>query len=484
MKHSIKKQLTIIFIFILSGTVLLCMMANFFFLKSFYLLNKKRNINEAYRILNEASKNHKLMTPEFNQSLMVLCEVNNISVVVLDNNYNVLASVSSDDKTLVNQLSNNFLLDQLASKEGGSHFQTVQDSISGNKYLELWGTLYNNEKFMIRCALVAVEDSVLIANKFLFIVGIIGLMIGCTTVVIITNRITKPLLKLTEISSKVSNLEFDTKYNCKGINEIDVLGYNINNMSEKLEQTISELKCANNALLKDLEKRDAMEDMRKEFVSNVSHELKSPIALIQSYSEGLKEGIIDDEESRNYYLDVIIDESNRMNRLVKEINSLSELEFGNTQLEIERFNIVELINNKIASTNLLLKQNDIKLEFDNSEENIYVWSDEFRTEEVVQNYLSNAIHYCSKDKIIKIFIDKKEDTVRINIFNTGENIKEEDIEHIWDKFYKADKARSRDYGGSGIGLSIVKAIMQSYNMDYGCENKDNGVNFYFELPIK
>ncbi|MCR4649098.1 MAG: GHKL domain-containing protein [Lachnospiraceae bacterium] len=459
------------------------MAANFFFLKSYYLLNKKRNINDAYRFLDEASKNKKLMTPEFRQSLMILCEVNDISVVVLDNSNNVLASVSSDDKTLINQLSNNFLVDQLASKEGGSHFQTVHDSNSGNKYLELWGTLYNNEKFMIRCALVAVEDSVLIANKFLLIVGLIGMFMGCTTVIIITNRITRPLLKLTEISSKVSNLEFDTKYDCKGINEIDILGYNINNMSEKLEQTISELKCANNALLQDLQKRDAMEDMRKEFVSNVSHELKTPIALIQSYSEGLKEGIMDDEESRNYYLDVIIDESNRMNRLVKELMSLSELEFGNNQLEIERFDIVELLNNKIASSNLLLKQNEINLEFENADESIYVWSDEFRTEEVIQNYLSNAIHYCSKEKIIKLFIEKKEDTVRINIFNTGENIKDEDMEHIWDKFYKADKARSRDYGGTGIGLSIVKAIMTSYNMDYGCENKNNGVNFYFELPI-
>ena len=474
MKHSIKKQITYIFLVILAGTVLSCMLANLFFLKSYYLLNKRRNINEAYSVLNEASRQGLLMDSSFHERLRVLCEVSDISVVVLDNDSNIIASISSDDTNLVRQLSDNELISQLYYTDEEPSFQIIRDLYSGNKYLQMCGVLYNNEKFLIRCAYVAVEDSVLIANKFLFYVGLIGLIIGCGLTVVIADRITKPIVRLTEISTQMANLDFNAKYESSGENEVDVLGENINMLSDKLEETISELKTANSELLKDIEKRDKIEDMRQEFISNVSHELKTPIALIQSYSEGLKEGIIDDEESRDYYLDVIIDESNRMNLLVK---------FGNKPLEIERFDIVELLKNKIAASGIILKQNDIKLEFEEKDP-LFVWSDEFRTEEVIQNYLSNAIHYCMNEKIIKIFIEKKEETVRINVYNSGNPIKEEDMQYIWDKFYKADKARSRDYGGSGIGLSIVKAIMTSFDMDYGCSNTDDGVIFYFELPIK
>jgi len=459
------------------------MFANLFFLKSYYLFNKKRNINEAYNILNEASTNGKLDDEQFLEQLKIICEISDISVVVLDNNSNIMASVAADDTSLVRQLSDNFLVNQLNSTTESHKLQIIKEPFSNSKYLEMWGVLNNNEKFMIRCAYVAVEDNVSIANRFLFFVGLLGLIIGSSIVVLITDRITKPIVRLTEISSKMANLDFDTKFESRGENEIDVLGENINELSDKLENTISELKNANSKLLRDIEKRDEIEDMRKEFISNVSHELKTPIALIQSYSEGLKEGIIDDEESKNYYLDVIIDESNRMNRLVKELMSLSELEFGKAPLEIQRFDIVEMINNKLSSLNILLKQKDIKLKFECEDKNIFVWSDEYRTEEIIQNYISNAINHCSNEKIITINIEKKSNTVRINIFNTGDGIKEEDIERIWDKFYKADKARSRDYGGSGIGLSIVKAIMTSLNMEYGCYNTDNGVNFYFELPI-
>ena len=224
----------------------------------------------------------------------------------------------------------------------------------------------------------------------------------------------------------MASLDFDAKYESKGYNEIDVLGENINEMSEKLEQTISELKSTNSELLRDIERKNRNEEMRKEFLANVSHELKTPIALIQSYTEGLKEGIIEDDESRQYYLDVIIDEAGRMNNIVKEIMSLSELEYGNNPIEIERFDIVEMIRNKISTGQVLAEKNDVEVIFENKDESIFVWADEPKTEAVFMNYLSNAFHYCEGEKKIKVFIEKKEDTVRINsnptIHTEGEGI--------------------------------------------------------------
>lgn len=484
MKRSIKKQFSLIIILILASNVILCVFLNIFFLKQFYFANKRRSINEAYKLLNQASIENKLMDSDFHEKMILLCETADLSIIVLDNNSNIIASIKSDDKNLLSQISDPSFsfIDQDDSNK--LQVKRIQDIYSNNKYLEMKGYLANNEAFLIRCAYISVEDNVAISNKFICIVGLFALFVGCVTTMFITNRITKPIVRLTEISSRMKNLDFDAKFDSKGETEIDVLGENINELSDKLEKTISELKTANNELLRDIEIKDKNEEMRKEFLANVSHELKTPIALIQSYSEGLKEGIIDDEESRDYYLDVIIDESYRMNNLVKEIMTLSELEFGNKPLEIERFDLVELINNKISSNQILLKQNEIELEFDHDDEQLFVWADEFKTEEVLENYLSNAIHYCEGEKQIKISLLKKEETVRINVFNTGSKISDEDADRIWEKFFKADRARSRDYGGTGIGLSIVKAIMTAINMDYGCSNEENGVNFYFELPIK
>ena len=221
--------------------------------------------------------------------------------------------------------------------------------------------------------------------------------------------------------------------------------------------------------------------MRKEFLSNVSHELKTPIALIQGYAEGLKEGINDDAESREFYCDVIIDEAAKMNDMVKKLLTLNQLEFGNDVISMERFDIAALIRNYIQSVEILTKQKDIQVRFDNMPFAVYVWADEFKVEEVFGNYFSNAIHYASGDKIIDVKLIKTDNKVKVSVFNTGEPIPEESLSHLWEKFYKVDKARTREYGGSGVGLSIVKAIMESMNQAYGVINYDNGVAFWFEL---
>ena len=436
-------------------------------------------------MVDEASRNNKLMDSAFHERISRVCENSSISFIILDNNFNIVLSVSPFEKGIIEQLTNRMQANSKNNEDIDNRVHIRKDPYSNGKYLELIGYLSNGNLCLVQCDFVAVEDSVFISNKFIFIVGTFMLIAGSIVIVIFTNRITRPILRLSEISSRMANLDFDAKFDSYGENEIDILGENINNLSDKLEKTISELKTANNELLRDIEKKNKNEDMRKEFIANVSHELKTPIALIQSYSEGLKEGIIDDEESRNYYLDVIIDESNRMNHLVKDLMSLSEIEFGNKPLEFERFNIVEMIRNKINSSEILFKNQDINVEFEPACECICVWADEYKTEEVLSNYLSNAIHYCSgEEKKIRISLDKKDDIVRINVFNTGSHIDSDSMDRIWDKFYKVDKARSRDYAGSGIGLSIVKAIMDAFNMDYGCDNEEGGVNFYFELPIK
>ena len=222
--------------------------------------------------------------------------------------------------------------------------------------------------------------------------------------------------------------------------------------------------------------------MRREFIANVSHELKTPIALIQGYAEGLSDNINDDEESRQFYCDVIVDEARKMNNMVKKLLTLNELEFGNSNLELERFDIVSLVKTVADSVELLAKQKNINVVFNNTEP-VYVWADEYRIEEVITNYLSNAVNHCKDPNVIDISFKKHDNKIRVSVFNTGDVIGEADLNNIWDKFYKVDKARTREYGGSGIGLSIVKAIMESHNEEYGVANHTTGVEFWFELTI-
>lgn len=299
----------------------------------------------------------------------------------------------------------------------------------------------------------------------------------------LSQRLTKPLEELTDISIRMSNLDFNVKYESGGEDEIGVLGQNFNKMSKELEQTISELKTANNELQKDIEKKERIDDMRKEFLSNVSHELKTPIALIQGYAEGLKECINDEAESRDFYCEVIIDEAAKMNNMVKKLLTLNQLEFGNDQISMECFDLTELVRGVVNSAQLLADQKDAQILFV-QDTSVYVWGDEFKIEEVVTNYVSNAINHIDGERKIEIKMQRREGHIRLSVFNTGKPIPEEDIDKIWIKFYKVDKARTREYGGSGIGLSIVKAIMESMNQKFGVKNYENGVEFWFELECR
>ena len=201
------------------------------------------------------------------------------------------------------------------------------------------------------------------------------------------------------------------------------------------------------------------------------------------YAEGLKEGVHDDPENMEYYCEVIMDETNKMNDIVKKLLTLNQLESGHDTVTMERFDIRELMANYLTTVNILAQQNDVKIIF-NQQEPCYVWADEFKVEEVFANYVSNAFNHVKGKKEIKVSYIKEETHVRICVFNTGDPIPEEAIPHLYEKFYKVDKARTREYGGSGVGLSIVKAIMDSMHQRYGVENCEDGVQFWFEVPAK
>lgn len=356
----------------------------------------------------------------------------------------------------------------------------VYDSQIGSYYLELFGTLSNQTGVYVRTNYQQIHESVRISNRFLLYVGIIILSVTCLIMFFISDSITRPILELNEIAKHMSQLRFDKKYNSNRKDEFGTLGNSINSLSDSLEKAMAELKGANNELRRDIEKKEKIDEMRRDFLSNVSHELKTPIALIQGYAEGLMENISEDKESQDFYCEVIADEANKMNQMVKKLLNLNNLEFGSSPVEFENFDLVSVTKSVINSFQIVLEQKKVELKL-SFPESAYVWADEYWVEEVLTNYVSNALNHIKPPGILKIEMENGDGILRINVINTGDNIPEEDIDKIWIKFYKVDKARTREYGGSGIGLSIVKAIMESMNQKYGVENIPGGVKFWFEL---
>jgi signal transduction histidine kinase len=489
MKRSIRKQYSVIFIGTMAGTLALCWLLNNLFLEKYYTREKEKNLLQVHESINEAMESGEDTDDFFSVTLTALCGRYNIDGLVVDTTTQEWKVFGADAEQSRNQLWDNiFFLD---SQPEDYLLQTdlykmmiVNDKRIKTDYLELWGNLDNGDVFLLRTPLEGIRDSVQIANRFLAYIGIVTSIASGILIWLLTGKYSRPIMDLAKISERVAHLDFEARYTGPVDNEIGVLGENINYMSQELEKTISELKTANNELTRDIQKKNKVEQMRTEFLSNVSHELKTPIALIQGYAEGLRDGMPEEQEDREFYCNVIVDEAQKMNEMVRKLLTLNQLEYGTDTVSMERFDITALITNYLQSAEILVKKNEVMLKVD-APEAVFVWADEFKTEEVFTNYFSNALNHVQADaegiKRIRIDLVCHEDLVRVNVFNTGKPIEEESLPLLWDKFYKVDKARTREYGGSGVGLSIVKAIMESMNREYGVENKEDGVLFWFEL---
>ena len=501
MKHSLRLKITFLLTISLAFTIFLCWALNKFFLTDYYQYSKIKALDSVFYEINNTfneSSQTGVFTEEQLMKMDRMVSTNNASAYIAKNAdlYNGIVYSSNGSERNISRViesmaaylygnTPNRMIDRIKwIKNVGNKYDIFiqHDALMQMNYLDLIGILDTGLVVFVRTNMENLQESSAISNNFLAYAGIFVTVVGSFAMFFISRSFTKPILILEGIAKKMTDLDFNAKYEGTSQDEIGQLGNSINMLSEKLESTISELKVANIELQSDIEHKVQIDEMRKEFLSNVTHELKTPIALIQGYAEGLKDNISEDEQSREFYCEVIIDEAMKMNKMVKKLLSLNQLEFGNNQPEIIRFDIVALIKSVIQSTDILCKQKEIRVIFEDKEP-CYVWADEYMIEEVVTNYVSNAINHADGAKIIEIKLIDMGNVVRVAVFNTGELIPEEDLEKVWIKFYKVDKARTREYGGNGIGLSIVKAIMNAHNKDCGVVNHSNGVEFWFELDI-
>ena len=454
-------------------------------LETFYLYSKTTTAVNISEGINDYYNG--VFTYNINDRLREQERKNNIDILILDESFNVVYCSNQEIIDSVNILNSVYnIRSNLIYSQSNILIQKVEES-KNNQYLLLRAYLDNGYINYIKIQIQPIKETVRISNDLLLIIGVLMIIIAAVIASIIANKFTKPILQLNRITKRMANLDFSQRYRISDTeDEINMLGRNINEMSDKLELTINRLQSNNSKLEQNIEEKSKIDEMRKQFISDVSHELKTPIALIQGYAEGLIENVNSDEESRKFYAEVILDESNKMDEMVRRLLELMKLEYQERKFNDTEFDLTELIKEELRRNTVVLKENNIKVEFDDKKK-VKVFADQEYIEQVVNNYLSNAIKHAEEkngEKKIIIRTENKKDKVRLYVYNTGENIPKEYINKIWGRFYKVDSSRNRNAGGTGIGLALIKAIMNNYNNEYGVENHENGVEFYCDINKK
>lgn len=437
------KRITRIVTLCVSFVLFVALIIGLLNLKSFledYYQNKKINaMIEAYSQINTASKEGNFNSEEFDITFQNICEKNNVNIVILDSRTQTLKASSREYEDMTKDLlgyifgKSTMADDVLINQNAKYEVHYVTDPKNGGEYLDMWGVMDDGNIFLIRSPMEGIRESVRISNDFFSYIFLALVFLLILILVIQWRRV-----------------------------------------------SVNELRIKNEQLRHDIEQKEKLEQMRSEFLSNVSHELKTPISLIQGYAEGLTESVNSDEESRNFYCEVIMDEASKMNNMVKKLLDIDHLEFGDADFRFEKFDVVEMVKGYLQSAAILISQKNVSVVF-NNDEPVYVYADEYYAQEVFNNYFTNALNHVSGQMEIRISVMKSDDCVTISIFNAGDPIPNDSVTKIWDKFYKVDKARTREYGGSGVGLSIVKAIQESIGQSYGFENYSDGVRFYYTL---
>lgn len=467
--------------------ILSLVLINSIVLENFYIYSKTATIKQVYQKVNNYY-NTENTNVDLETELKKIAYKNNFDILIkTDTNLIIFTSDREFlSSTYILKDINEIKSKSIEENETKINVKVTTDEVNNVSYMFLTGILDNGYVLYIRMPISPIEESVKISNTVLLMIGGITLVVAGIIASFISRKFTNPILQLNDIANKMAKLDFSKKYRITDTeDEINELGRSINTMSDKLEATIKELQKNNIELEKDIEEKSKIDEMRKQFISDVSHELKTPIALIQGYAEGLIENVNSDEESRKFYAEVILDETNKMDKLVKQLLELMKLEYGKREFDNEKFNINELINEVLRKCSVMINEKNIKVYFENKEP-IYVYADEFYMDQIITNYLTNAIKHAEeveKEIKIEIKVEKVSNKIRVSVFNTGENIPEEDLQRIWGRFYKLDSSRNRQDGGSGIGLALVKAIMNNYQNEYGVKNKKNGVEFYFDMDI-
>jgi two-component system, OmpR family, sensor histidine kinase VanS len=381
----------------------------------------------------------------------------------------------------------------IATSPDGSLFETV-DPRFGVRLLFLSRKDASGDALVLSFPLSQATESARGAILFLSISCAIGLVVSALLAYLLANSATRPFGELVELSKSMASLDFSRRFESERKDEVADLGGAMNELADSLQRALAELEDSNARLREDVEREKQVDVMRREFISNVSHELKTPIALILGYAEGIQEGVAIDLAARNAYLTVIIDEARKMDEQVRDLLELSQIESGILPLHLERFDLRDIVTETLSSFGRTIEARGIEPIL--SLEECPVAGDRRMLGRAFVNYFSNAISHIDDNHLLAISTERKDGNATVSIYNSGPWIPEKSLELIWESYYKVDPSRKREFGGTGLGLAIVRGIVARHGGQCSAVNvaaeaglpgarayRPAGVRFSFSLPI-
>lgn len=467
----------------MGGTILFFILTLFLvnstLLETYYTNSQKDKLTDFYELINEIENND---YESFKDQFVIMETTHNIDIVITDNKNRIIYTTNrreidfrSEPKPRPGQgapLPNRPPVDdrrKITRREDISDDVQVlwtNDINFDHQILMLTGRLDSGDIVELIIPFASIKNSIKLFNNFMLVIGVITLIITLISSYILSGHFTKPILEINRVTKRMKKLQFDQKCQVISNDEIGQLADGINDLSMELFKRIEEL-------------RDVAEK-RKTLLNNVSHELKTPLALMQGYAEGLKKGLAKNSNRVDFYCEVIEDEAKNMTLLVEELLNLDELDQGSIILNKSSFEINSQLKSIFKKFTHIMDEKSINYTFKETKPTM-VYADNFRIERVFTNYLTNAINYVDKQLEIYVSLESISDRIRVSLFNTSSEITDHDLERVWDSFYKIDKARTRDVGGHGLGLSIIKAIQELHGSEYGVNRVKDGVIFWFDI---
>jgi len=364
-----------------------------------------------------------------------------------------------NNKCILNNKNTNIIIKKFIMANKEKEIIKLNNPINDSKSILYNIKLENNQYVFLNTSLEDVGTTTSILTNQLIYVTIIVILVAIIVSVYLSRMLNKPIINITKYARELAKGNKDIKIEKSNIYEIDELADALNYANKEINKT---------------------DELRRDLLSNVSHDLKTPLTMIKAYAELIKDLKLNKKE-REENLNIIIDETDRLNLLVNDILNLSKLENNVDELDIKEFDLVELINN-ILNKYKIIKETENYIFETKLPNKAIVLGDVNKISQVIYNLINNAINYTGKDNLIKIEVEELRKSYRVNIIDTGNGINEEEINIIWDKYYKNEKNHKRSKIGTGIGLSIVKNILDKHNYIYGVKSRKNkGTIFYFEI---
>jgi len=469
---------TLSIVLLMASLICAIFLANTFFLESYFEARTLERFKEEY---NRLLRSFKTADREFLDLLRERNAQTGFKFLVVDDRGKVLLSTVPEFQpgapVVLNREQADFLQRSLEKLKAGKSVRDSMQRPSGEGFdIVLAGQLERDKFLLITLPLEQLRENTALANRFLLLIGSAFLLLALLTAILLSRRTVHPILRINRIASSIAKLDFSERYTGKEKDEVGTLGKSINHISDELSRTISRLQKAN----------DELHDqvlLQKKFFTSVTHEFKTPVGLIRGYAESLQLGLAHSTEQALEFSEIIIHESDRLTRLIEDILMMARLDSTGFHLKKSTFDLIGLIGRTVEKRRLLPGETNLPVTL-HLPTRCTVEADEGRISQVLDNLLANAVAHRSPSGQLSITLEQGTGGVCVEVFNSGASIPSDRLEHLFEPFGTVQPESLRKKGSTGLGLSIVKSIVEKHGGSCGIHNVEGGVVAWFRLPFQ